>query len=113
MRKPVDKHHSRLNIMAFHLSHLSINPSSPSSSHGIVHYRMDRNFLSPSLGLGPRQRLMQMSWKSISQLTCVRRQIHVDLPQIINHRLSCSFIATKLRACQVCALSVAGYNCPH
>jgi len=54
-----------------------------------------------------------MGWESVSQLACVRRQIHMGLLQIINHRLSCSFISTKLRAGQICPLSVTGFNRPH
>lgn len=48
------------------------------------------------LRLCPSQRLVDMSWESVSQLTGVRRQVHVRLLEFRNHGLSGTLVSTEL-----------------
>lgn len=55
---------------------------------------------------------MQMGWESISQLAGIRRQVHILLSQILNHRYSDPLIASVLSIRQLSPLSIAAKNRP-
>jgi hypothetical protein len=55
---------------------------------------------------------MQMRRESISHLTGIRRQIHINLRHLRTHHLSRALIATELVAAESGALSIAACNGP-
>lgn len=100
-------------IGALFPNHLNFKgPSSYESTTPIRTSFIPLQNLFSSSRLSNRQRLMQRRRESISQLTCVYRQVHSLLPQSLNQE-TMSPIVASIHVCSVLQLSSTAHYRPH
>lgn len=88
---------------------ISCSLSSPDLSSFLAHRRLGQLLISRR----PSQSLVQVRRESVLELTGVRRQVHADLLEIINHDPPRALVAAVLPAHKPLPLVHAARDCPH